>query len=331
MLKIIQPKNIKKIVIFRTDRIGEVLLASVCIDALKGYFPDVSITFVTSEYAKDIISGRSDLDEVATWIPASTGMTFFKLISFLKSRKFDLAVVLNPHKILHIGCFLAGVKYRLGYSRKWGFCLTHKIKDEKAQGKKHEVEYNLDLLKAIGVRENIIAPHLTISKESSDYIDDIIKNLNLNTDKPLVCIQPGSSNPKKRWLPKNFTELIKKIKSDLDCNIALLGSKEDKELIEQVLLECKDMAFDLSGAFTIKQLAAFLKRAKLFIGNDCGPMHIAAALGVPVIALFGSASNPRRWHPWGQGHTILHKDDINAITVSEVAETVTKAKRKTYP
>ncbi len=317
----ILPEDIKNIVIFRTDRIGEVLLSTVCIDALKRHFPQSHITFVTSHYAKDTVSGRDNIDEVFIFDTITKGNSFLKLIkllSYLRKRRFDLAVVLNPHKILHLSCFLAGIKYRLGYDRKWPFCLTHKIEDRKHECKKHEIGYNLDLLKIIGVEEQIVPPHLAIFKEDLDYIDRLIKQTGLDNGKPIVSIHPGSSNPAKRWPKENFSLMIEKVKANLDCNVVLLGGKEDKKLVLDILSGCDQAALDLSSAFTIKQLAAFLKKCTLFIGNDAGPMHIAAAVGTSVIALFGKASSPTRWRPWGEGHIVLRKNNINEITVDEV-------------
>lgn len=325
MLEPIRPENIKKIIIFRTDRIGEVLLSTVCIDALKRHFPQSHITFVTSDYAKDIVSGRDDIEEVFIFDTLTGGNSFLrliKLIFYLRKRRFDLAVVLNPHKMLHLGCFLSGIKYRLGYDRKWSFCLTHKTDDKKHECKMHEIEYNLDLLKFIGAKEKVIGPHLAISKRNLDYTDKLVRQWGLDGDKPIVAIHPGSSDSAKRWTPENFSFLIKKLKDNFDCNIVLLGGEEDKELISGILSANEQAGLDLSNVFTIKQLAAFLKRIKLFIGNDAGPMHIAASVGTPVIALFGKASNSIRWRPWGENHTALCKDDINEIKVEEVIEAV---------
>ncbi len=323
----IQPEDIKRIVIFRTDRIGEVLLSTICIDALKKRFPQCHITFVTSDYAKDIISGRDDIDEVFifdTLTDSNLSLRLIKLISYLRKRSFDLAVILNPHKILHIGCFLAGIKYRLGYDRKWPFCLTHRIEDRKYECKKHETEYNLDLLRIIGVEEEVVPPHLPIIKAGQDYIKRLVKQSGLDNGKPIVSIHPGSSNRAKRWPPEKFSLLIKKIKTNFDCNIVLLGNKTDKELILKILSDAGQAVLDLSEAFTIKQLAAFLRKCAIFIGNDAGPMHIAAAVETPVIALFGEASSPTRWRPRGKRHVVLHKNNINEITTDEVTEAVSQ-------
>ncbi len=326
MPELIQPKDINTIIIFRTDRIGEVLLSTVCISALKKYFTQSCITFVTSSYSKDIVSKRGDVDEIFIFDTITKGNSFLKLIkliAYLKKRKYDLAVILNPHKLLHCACLLAGIKYRVGYNRKWGFCLTHRIEDKKYECKKHEIEYNLDLLKVIGVgAQNITAPYIVFSKETADFVDKLIEQSGLSNGKPIISIHPESSNPAKRWPSKNFTGLIEKIKENFDCNIALVGGSEDKLSVMRITGSLRQHVIDLSGALTIKQLSAFIKKCALFIGNDAGPMHIAASVKVPVIALFGNASNPVRWRPWGEGHIVLHKNDINAITVGEIIEAI---------
>ncbi|MFH0732432.1 MAG: glycosyltransferase family 9 protein [Candidatus Omnitrophota bacterium] len=326
MPKPIQPDNITNIAVFRTDRIGEVLLSTVCISALKNYFPKSRIIFITSDYAKDIVSGRSDIEEVFifnTLAGQNSLLRFFKLISYLKRKRVDLAVILNPHKLLHMGCFLAGIKYRLGYDRKWAFCLTHKIEDKKGESVKHEAEYNLDLLEAVGVKAKY-EPFfdIAVSAQDSDYIARALNQSGLDNARPIIAIHPGSSNPLKVWPKKHFSLLIKKLKAGLDCNIVLIGSMDDKGVISKIVSECKDAVYDLSGSFTIKQLFCFFKSCKAFIGNDAGPMHIAASAGIPVIALFGSASSPARWRPWGRGHIVLHKDRIEDISVDEVVEAV---------
>ncbi|MBN1405961.1 MAG: glycosyltransferase family 9 protein [Candidatus Omnitrophica bacterium] len=313
-------KDIKKIVIFRTDRIGEVLLSTVCIDIFKKHFSKSRISFVTSGYSKDIVCARKDTDEVFVFSTISKKSSFIGLLGlcrYLKRNKFDLAVILNPHKLLHAAVFLSGIKHRLGYDRKWGFCLNHKIEDLKHEAKKHEIEYTLDLLKAIGIEAAAVSPRMEVSDKDVSYTDGIIKQFQLNNGKPIVVICAGSSNPGKMWNKENFISLINRIKNEFNCNIVLIGSSADKQVNTQA-------ALDLTGVFTIGQLAAFFKKCRLFIGNDSGPMHIAAACGVSVVALFGKVSSPVRWRPWGKGHIILHKEDINKISVDEAIEAAKK-------
>ena len=336
--------NPKKIVILRTDRIGEVLLSTVAIDAVKKGYPGVEVYFVTSEYSEPLISGRDDVEKVFLADTASRKGWFFRAIKLaftLMPYRFDAAVILNPCKFLHLACFLAGIKIRAGYSRKWDFLLNRKMKDERDKGEKHEIEYTVDLLQLIEVDQAAPSPSIPVSNDSAKSVERMMEDMHRPAGKPLVVVHPGSSNPAKIWPPENFGGLIKKIKDDLDCEVVLLGSLEEKTLSAKVLNTAGVDVLDLTAKLNLKELAALLGKASLYIGNDNGPMHMAAALKVPVVAIFGRnipGVSPRRWRPWGEGHTVFHKDPgcdpcydtecpyefkcLTKITVEEVFEAV---------
>lgn len=320
------PDNIKKIVILRTDRIGEVLLTTPLIEALKEKFPQAQISFVTSPYARDIISDRADLKNIILFdtIKEPPLLEAFSLAGILRKHKFDLAVIVNPHKVLHLGCFLAGIKYRIGFDRKWSFLLTHKIEDKKSEGRMHEVEYNLELLKTIGIEKKEIAPSIPVTDESASYIESLLKKFGADR---VIVIHPGSSNPDKRWPAKNFRELIRKLSADGKVTM-VVGDSSEKVLCHDITSGISDNVHNFCAIFSLKQLTALLKRADMLITNDNGPMHIAAAVGTKVIAIFGRdipGVGPKRWGPYGKGHIVFHKDIIQNITVDEVYEAISNS------
>ncbi|MFH1797975.1 MAG: lipopolysaccharide heptosyltransferase II, partial [Candidatus Omnitrophota bacterium] len=343
-----------KIVIFRTDRVGEVLLASSVIDCVKTAYPQADITFVTSEYARDIIDGRDDVSEVLTVDTFEKKAWFLKAIRLariLHEKHFDLAIVLNPHKILHLASFLAGIPLRAGYNRKWGFLLNAAIPDERDSGEKHEIEYNMDLLRKLNIETFARPPRLVLNKTAEKYVEELFARKGVDTKKVLITIHPGSSNTAKMWPKENYAEVTKRLKKEVECSIAIIGTAREKALADKIVMDSGGAALNFSGLFDLKQLAACLEKASVFIGNDTGPMHMAAALKVPVIALFGrkiQGVSPTRWRPWGHGHTVFHKDagcsvckdtkcELNykcmlAITVEEVvraAKETLKRKKET--
>jgi len=305
--------SIKRIVILRTDRIGEVLLSTPVITAIKRSIPHASISFITSPYAMDIVFDRDDLSEVLAFDTTLSKPVLWHAISLaakLRKRSFDMALILNPHKLLHLGCFLAGIRYRIGYDRKWAFLLTHRVKDEKAQSAMHEVEYNLGFLKILDILEKDIAPSLPLSKESSLFVDKIFSNSGLlkTAEKKIVAIHPGSSNASKRWPIEKFKEVIKAFIHEGDKEVVLIGDKSEKALCNQIGHDLSQGLHDFSGLFSLKELPVFLKSLDLLITNDNGPMHIAAAVGTKVVAIFraeATGSNPRRLGPYGEGHATL--------------------------
>ena len=315
MKKIPKLKNIRNIVIFRTDRIGEVLLATPVIEALKRKFPQARLSFVTSAYARDIVADRIDLHEVITFDTIDRKVSLrgvLALSSQLRKRRFDMAVILNSHKALHLAVFLAGIRYCVGFDRKWGFLLNYRVKDEREEAAMHEVMYNLEPLKLIGVDEKDIAPFVNVLSRNSYYVSGLLQQCGINPDKKTIAIHPGSSNPAKRWPVENFTELVKRLAGFGGFNIIAVGDRSEKELCEKVIpaLGSKSV-FSLAGLLTLKDLAAFFKKTDLLITNDNGPMHIAACVGAKVIAIFGRnmpGVSPKRWGPYGDGHIVFHKD-----------------------
>ena len=305
-----EPKNIA---VIRTDRIGEVLLSTVFVNAINSVYPKAGIFFVTSEYARPLVEDMGGVKEVLTFdTPGRRGWIrkACRLAGELRRRKIDAAVVLNPHKSLHLACFLAGIPVRAGYDRKWGFLLNRRIRDERDKGLKHECEYSMDLANAIGIECSAPKVSLNITGASVEKTGRVLREKGKIDDRLLVAVHPGSSNPAKMWPHSRYAELIRKINDETGCDVVLLGSGSEKHLTEEIARESGGKTIDLAGELDLKELAAVLKHADLFIGNDAGPMHMAAAVGTSVIALFGRnipGVGPKRWGPWGEGHIVFHE------------------------
>ncbi|MBU1656740.1 MAG: hypothetical protein KKB12_01080, partial [Candidatus Omnitrophica bacterium] len=223
----------ENIVIFRTDRVGEVLLSTVAVRMIKEHFPESDITFVTSEYSRPLIEGQKDIKKILTADTFSKSRLFFKAIRLadsLRKERFKIAVILNPHKMLHLACFLAGIPNRIGYDRKWGQLLSRSIRDVRADGNKHETEYTMDLLREIGIVGLTPAPRLFVEREAEIIVDDLILQQGLESDKPLIAIHPGSSNPAKQWPEDNYIGLLRKLSREIDCHITVVGHEESREV-----------------------------------------------------------------------------------------------------
>ena len=322
-------KDIRNIVILRTDRIGEVLLSTPVIEALKRKFPKARISFVTSYYARDIVAGRSDLSEVITFDTIAKKLSLwkaFELAGKLKRHSFDMAIVLNPHKVLHLGVFLAGIKYRVGFDRKWGFLLNVKTQDKRDEAKMHEVKYDLKLLSLIGVHEEDISPFMLVLSKSSYYVKGLLEQTGIKGERKIVAIHPGSSNFAKKLPADKFKEVVRGLIETDNIEVVLVGSKDEKALCNDIKSSFGNQVHDLAGLFSLRELAAILKVSDLFITNDNGPMHIAAAVGTKVLALFNKdavGSNPARWAPYGDGHSVIYKS-FNDITPDEVIQVAKK-------
>jgi lipopolysaccharide heptosyltransferase II len=302
-----------KIAVIRTDRIGEVLLSTVLVPAIKLVYPEAEIFFVTSEYARPLVEDMELVKEVLTFnTPYKKGWVreAGRLAGDLRRRRIDTAIVLNPHKALHLACFLAGIPVRAGYDRKWGFLLNRRIRDERDKGLKHECEYAMDLSRAIGIDWSVPEVRLGVNEAAGERAARLLADKMDGAGHALVAVHPGSSNISKIWPRERYAELIRRIKDESVAEVVLLGGAGEKRLTEEIARESGVRTVDLAGELDLKELAAVLARVDIFVGNDAGPMHMAAAVGTPVVAIFGRnipGVGPKRWGPWGEGHVVFHE------------------------
>jgi len=333
-------KQYHRIFVVRADRIGDVLLSTPVIKALRQKYPQAYISMMVSPYARDIVEGNPYLDEVIVYDKEGKHKGFFgslKFASRLRKKRFDLAIILHPNNRAHLVTFLAGIPERLGYNRKLGFLLTRRIEHTKQEGQKHEAEYNLGLLRDLGITGNARDLFMPVKDESEQWAGDLFVKEGIRDTDKILAINPGASCPSKIWPAERFAEAAEKLSQRYNFKIIILGGPKDMHLADKVSREIKVKATNLSGRTSISQMASILKRSALFVSNDSGPVHIASALGTPVISIFGRAQpglSPRRWGPLGKQDKYLHKDVgciqclahncvkefacLKAITVSDV-------------
>jgi ADP-heptose:LPS heptosyltransferase len=255
-------KDIKNIAIMRTDRIGEVLLSTVAVDMIKKHYPGAGISFVVSDYAKPLLEDRNDLKEIITVDTTQKKGCVrrgIELGTLLRKRKIDAAIVLNPHKMLHLACVLGKIPYRVGYNRKWGFLLNRRIEDRRDKGEKHEIEYTMDVLRLLDIDPPAYAPRLFLNEKAIHVVEEMLLKENTDPRKPLIAVHPGSSNPAKLWPADLYARLIDKIKSEFDCTVCILGVKGEKDLIDRILQAVKAETVNLAGKLDLRELAGTIR------------------------------------------------------------------------
>ncbi len=321
----INKDKIHKILVVRTDKIGrigssgrycglgEALLSIPAIRALKQSFNSTIVTLV-NPIVKELLEGTPEIDQILSFDEEKWNKSILIRLKFLRQirkMRFDLVVILNPAKRFHILAYLAGISQRLGYDRKWGFLLTHKIKDEKFLGQRHEVEYNLDLVRSIGADTDDKDISIKIEQQDLRFVEELLSKYGIKDQDLIIAIHPHSSNPAKSWPKENFAQLVDELFRRFSAKVVIIGGAEEKTSSIKLASLIKDPVINLAGKTSLKQLAAFLRRCTLLISNDSGPVHIAAACGRSTVVIFGRSIpgvGPKRWGPWGNGHTVLHKD-----------------------
>lgn len=308
--------KIKNILAVRNDRFGEFLLNIPALKALKQSYPEAALTLIVSPYVQELAQCLDFIDEVLTWENKKHGI--FEVISFsnkLRKKGFGLCIILNPSKEFNLISFLAGIPLRVGYARKCGFLLNKKLKDDKYLGLKHEVEYNLELAELAGAKIEDKKIYLNIDASIADNF------IGFCSKKTLVAIHPWASDTIKQWPIDKFRGLVERLTEEPNIMVILVGGPDEAAISQGSFAGFEDKRIvDLTGKTSLKELAAVLKKCNLLVSADSGPMHLAAAVGTKVIAIFRSdiiGKTSKRWGPWGQNHAIIESPNLDSISVEE--------------
>ncbi len=316
-----KPKNI---LLIRTDRIGEFILTTPAISAFRAGFPDAVITLAVSAASYEAAEGNPSVNRIIKLDPKKDLDSPAKMagsVVTLKKQGYGLCAVFNPNKALNIAVFLAGIPVRVGYDRKFGFLLNRAIKDRKFLCEKHEVEYNLDIARAAGIDASPSAPVFTVNAQDETGAARIARENGIRDGERFIAVHPGTSNPEKIWPSERFGRLCAMIEKELGAKVVLVGGQEEKPASLEVARHSGRPLCDLTGKLGLKGFGSLLKKAKALVSCDSGPVHISAAVGTPVVALFGESrkgGSSVRWGPYGRGHTVIGRPMVCDITVEEV-------------
>jgi heptosyltransferase-1 len=271
------------------------------------------------------------------WYHPRAFASLVSLIWRLNRSKFD--TVIDLQGLFRTACFawLSGCRKRLGMAdaRELGHIFyTHKIAQDK--NSIHLVDYYLKIIQAAGASNEDLQFLLPIDPAAVDLVNRLLKTNGI--DGPYAVFVPTSAREDKCWPLERFAALADKVSKDFGLSIIATGSASEKDIVEKLKNLAKVPIANFAGATSISELAALLKSARLVVSNDTGPGHIAAALGVPVVMLFGP-TNPTRVHPYNRPQCAVAvepdsrgfkadsydpKHDIKAITVDEVYQKVSK-------
>jgi heptosyltransferase-2 len=224
---------------------------------------------------------------------------------------------LHPSNRSHWIPWLAGIPTRIGYHRKWGWLLTHRVPHRKQEGQRHEAVYTLELLASLGIEPpSDPRPTIALSPRANQRIDAVLSTASCSSTDRLVAMHPSASCVSKRWMPERFAKVADQLIAQQGVRVCVVAGASDALYANQMVQAMTQPALDLAGQLSVAELAALLHRCRLLISNDSGPVHIAAAVGTPVVDIFGRNQrglSPLRWGPLGEGHIILHKE-VGCVT-----------------
>ncbi len=290
--------------------LGDLVMTTPLLDVLRHAYPQARIVYVASSWSKVIPEHHPAVDSVIdcgnVGIPGRYSLrAYLQLAAKLRREHFDLAFVLDRSPMLTLLPWLAAVPRRVGLdSLGRGFSLTDRVPTSSSPDTlQHQAEIYLDLARAIGLP--VDSPRMRFVPTTAER-QVVQQQAQPYGQRKLVALFPGGgSNPgmeltAKRWPLDRYREIALRLVNELDAQVLLIGGADDEALNAQLLTGLnvpKGRVVNLAGQTSIGELAAWLERCALFIGNDSSPMHLAAAVGIPVIAIFGPTS-PQEYGPY---------------------------------
>jgi heptosyltransferase-3 len=332
-------RAVRNILIIKLRYIGDVVLTTPAVEALDRALPDATIDMLVNEGTEEVLRNNPHVDAVRV-VPRSMGWRQIGLIRELRRRRYDLILDLTDGDRAAILGFLSGAPRRVGFNHegRWRGILYHQIVAAD-RPMLHTIDYHRTMLREIGCDVDPKTPRLYPSDRDRARAGALLRGIGIGENDPIFLISPGARWWFKSWPAERFGKLAGEIHRAFGLSAVVVGGGKDRKDAEEIIASCGPRAGSLAGETTILDLAGLAERAKFFVGNDAGPMHIAAAMGTPVVALFGP-TDPRMWGPVGEGHRVLWKGvdcspcwrdhdcgrgDFNCmrqITVSETLEAV---------
>lgn len=302
----------KKIVLFRTDRLGDLILSMPVVEALKAALPDAAIDLVVNPYTVPLARLQRHVSRVVPDVyPGLRGLG--DLTRFLRYQRYDLAIHLFPVSRLALATFRAGVPVRAGtIYRPFSFLFNRRVRLHRRDAGMHERDLNLKLIEGIGVTVGPVSAGLEIPERFREEVLRLLAAKGIDPEgHGFVVLHPGSGDSSLNWPAEHFGKLGKGI-VERGIPVVLTGSDRDRPVVDRVKASMGEGASDLCGQLDLEQLAALLRAASLVVSNSTGPLHLADALGTRVIGLYSPyrSAAPHRWGPYGQPENVFLPEGV---------------------
>ncbi len=295
-------RRIQKILVLRYRSIGDIVLSYPTVEALRLTFPKARLDFVVDDIFADICYNNPHINYLILnkKKQKESGLKSFvdelKFIWKIRKQKYDLVIDLHCGPRSAMLAFLSGASYRVGSMLRTRNRIFYNIQPPPAKHP-HSVEAMLSIIKPLNpVMPKSKSLFLKYSDEDRDYIASFLLRYEITDKEKLVVIHPGARVDFKRLPPKKMGEIVSWLTAQFGVKVVLAGADSDLPAISDIASASGQTCL-IASNLTLGQLSALIDSAKLFICNDSGPMHMASALGTPIIAFFGP-SDPKIWAPW---------------------------------
>ena len=294
--------NPRRILVIKLDHLGDVLLATPVFSNLRRAYPSAQVHALVGEWGEIGLRNHPDIDRIFRY-----NARFFRrhgnlksqckilaVLSLLRQQKYDLVIDLRGDWFTVLFALMKPTRWRLDYA--W-LQVANKLGLARFTGF-HQLERNLDLLRMANIQTLCKLPAFYTTEDDQKWATDFLYEWDILPNRPLIIIHPGSPDTLKRWRTERFAAVAEWLIKHKNAHILFVGTHDEAHIISTIQRQMHSRSINLAGGTTVSQLAELLKRCHLFLGNDSGPMHIAAAVGAKTIGLYGPG-NPARFGPVG--------------------------------
>jgi lipopolysaccharide heptosyltransferase II len=308
--------EVRSILAIRLDLLGDLVFTLPAIEALREAMPKARLSVLALPYTAGLLRGHPAVDRVipvdvnrwrrpGEWAAGRAPRQMVWAVAELRRERYDIAISFYG-RVGASAALLSGARYLVGYEAE-GYPSTFDlaVAGRRYRKRRHEAEYCLDLVRALGLQTNGKPPRLTVDPAAAAAVERLLSDAGLEVGEKPVALHPGALNmAAKRWLPERWAAVADRVQRDLGRRVLLVGAASELPLVEQVLGRMATLPVVLVGKTSVAELVALLSRCSLFLGCDSGPLHVASALGVPSVSVYGP-TDPAITGPLGARGRVL--------------------------
>ncbi|MCI5145586.1 MAG: lipopolysaccharide heptosyltransferase II [Candidatus Electrothrix sp. AR3] len=290
------PKNPEKILIRSTNWIGDAIMTTPAVRTIRCNFPEAQITLLALPWVADIFAPCPHIDHIFIYDKQGRHQGLkgkLRLAADLQKEGYDLAILLQNAFEAALITLLSRIPVRAGYTTDGrSLLLTNKVHKRPDIGSKHQVHYYQEMLEGLGLERSENALELFLDPVAVQEAEALFKQTLQGEEMPIIGLNPGAAyGPAKRWPAKKYAQLAGRLACETEGLIVIFGTTADQEAAAEITASAGDRVLDLTGKTSLSKALACIACCQVFVTNDSGLMHVAAALNTPLVAIFGSTDH----------------------------------------
>jgi lipopolysaccharide heptosyltransferase II len=298
---------VRSILIIKLRAVGDVLLSTIVTKNLRHAFPDARLDYLTESPSVDILKGNPFVDDTLVYNRSSMGG--LQLIRLVRAKRYDMVIDLFGNPRTALVTRMSGARYRVGFGFR-GRAYAYNIVAAPRGGAVHNTQFNLDALEALGVAIQDRNIYFGFTSDDAAYVDRFLRHAALENTF-LIGVNTGGGWYTKRWPLEKYAVLADLLIERYRANVVLTWGPGQYADVERVQALMRHRVF-IPPDTTLPQLGALMKRCSVVVSNDSGPMHIAAAVGTPVLGIYGP-TRPELQGPFGDQHLTVRREGLECL------------------